>query len=41
MTRFEASVSSFEDLFPFLVIPGVFLVALDALLRAWLLRRFP
>ena len=40
-TRFEASVASFEDLFPFLLIPGVLLVALDALLRAWLLRRFP
>jgi len=40
-TRFEASVASFEDLFPFLLIPGVLLVGLDALLRAWLLRRFP
>ena len=40
-TRFEASVSSFEDLFPFLLIPGVVLIGLDALLRAWLLRRFP
>ena len=34
-------ISSFEDLFPFLLVPGVALVALDALLRAWLLRRFP
>jgi Ca-activated chloride channel family protein len=40
-TSFEASIASFEDLFPFLLIPGVFLVGLDALLRAWLLRRFP
>jgi Ca-activated chloride channel family protein len=40
-TRFEASTSSFEDLFPLLVIPGVFLVALEAFLRAFLLRRFP
>lgn len=40
-TRFEASISSFEDLFPFLLVPGVALVGLDALLRAWLLRRFP
>ncbi len=40
-TRFEASRSSFEDLFPFLLVPGVLLVGLDALLRAWLLRRFP
>jgi Ca-activated chloride channel family protein len=40
-TRFEASIASFEDLFPFLLIPGVFLVGLDALLRAFILRRFP
>jgi Ca-activated chloride channel family protein len=40
-TRFEASISSFEDLFPLLLIPGVLLLGLDALLRAWLLRRFP
>lgn len=40
-TRFEASIASFEELFPFLLIPGVLLVGLDALLRAWLLRRFP
>ena len=40
-TRFEASTASFEDLFPFLLFPGVLLVALDALLRAWVLRRFP
>lgn len=40
-TRFEASIASYEDLFSFLLVPGVLLVALDALLRAWLLRRFP
>jgi Ca-activated chloride channel family protein len=40
-TRFEASAASFEDLFPLLLLPGVALVALDALLRAWILRRFP
>lgn len=40
-TRFEASIASFEDLFPLLLIPGVLLVGLDALLRAFLLRRFP
>ncbi|MFT3773674.1 MAG: VWA domain-containing protein [Minicystis sp.] len=40
-TRFEARIASYEDLFPFLLVPGVLLVALDALLRAWLLRRFP
>ena len=40
-TRFEASSASYEDLFPFLLVPGVVLVGLDALLRALLLRRFP
>ena len=40
-TRFEASTASFEDLFPLLLLPGVALVALDALLRAWVMRRFP
>ncbi len=40
-TRFEASSASYEDLFPFLLVPGVLLVGLDALLRALLLRRFP
>jgi Ca-activated chloride channel family protein len=40
-TRFEAATASFEDLFPFFLLPGVALVALDALLRAWVMRRFP
>jgi Ca-activated chloride channel family protein len=40
-TRFEASTASFEDLFPLFLLPGVALVALDALLRAWVMRRFP
>lgn len=40
-TRFEATIASFEDLFSFLLIPGAFLVGLDALLRSLLLRRFP
>jgi len=40
-TRFEASIRSFRDLFPLLLFSGVALLALDALLRAWLLRRFP
>ncbi|HKQ70150.1 MAG TPA: VWA domain-containing protein [Polyangiaceae bacterium] len=40
-TRFEASTASFEDLFPLLLLPGVALIALDALLRAWVMRRFP
>jgi Ca-activated chloride channel family protein len=40
-TRFESIIPSYEELFAFLLVPGVALVALDALLRAWLLRRFP
>ena len=40
-TRFESSIAQYEDLFAFLLIPGVGLIALDALLRAFLLRRFP
>ncbi len=40
-TQFEASYTSYEDLFPFLLLPGVLLLALDALLRAVVLRRFP
>ncbi len=40
-TRFEAPRSSFEELFPLLLVPGVVLVGLEILLRALLLRRFP
>lgn len=40
-TRFEASIASYEDLYRYLLLPGVLLLALDALLRALLLRRFP
>jgi Ca-activated chloride channel homolog len=40
-TRFEASLASFEDLFPLMLLPAVALIALDALIRAWALRRFP
>ncbi|HEX9618583.1 MAG TPA: VWA domain-containing protein [Polyangiaceae bacterium] len=40
-TQFEASVASFQDLFGFLLLPGVLLLALDVLTRATLLRRFP
>jgi len=40
-TRFEASKASYEDLFALILLPAVLLVALDALSRAWLLRRFP
>ncbi|MCA9597988.1 MAG: VWA domain-containing protein [Myxococcales bacterium] len=40
-TRFEANVASFEDLYRFFLLPAVLLLALDALLRALVLRRFP
>jgi Ca-activated chloride channel family protein len=40
-TRFEANIASFEDLYRFLLLPAVLLLALDALLRALVLRRFP
>ncbi len=40
-TRFEATFASFEDLYRFLLLPAVLLLALDALLRALWLRRFP
>jgi Ca-activated chloride channel family protein len=40
-TRFEASVTSYEDLYGFFLLPGVLLLALDALLRSLLFRRFP
>ena len=40
-TKFEAQLASFEDLFPLVLLPGVVLLVLDALLRAWVLRRFP
>ncbi len=40
-TRFEAGTASFEDLYRFFLLPAVLLLALDALLRALILRRFP
>lgn len=40
-TKFESSVATFEELFRFLLLPAVVLLALDALLRALWLRRFP
>lgn len=41
-TRFEdVGKTSYEDLFPILLLPGVALVGLEILLRALLLRRFP
>jgi Ca-activated chloride channel family protein len=40
-TRFEAQSSSMEDLFPLLLVPAVLLMALEALVRLALVRRFP
>ena len=40
-TGFAAPIADHEELFSLLLIPGVFLIGLEALLRAWLLRRFP
>lgn len=40
-TKFESLSSPPDELFPLLLLPGAALVAIDALLRAWLLRRFP
>jgi len=40
-SRFEASVARYEELFPVVLLPGVLLLTLEVLLRAWSLRRFP
>jgi Ca-activated chloride channel family protein len=40
-TKLTSTVAHFEDLYRFLLVPGVLLLALDALLRALVLRRFP
>jgi Ca-activated chloride channel homolog len=40
-TKFEAQVSTMEDLFPFLLVPAALLVALEAIVRLFLVRRFP
>jgi Ca-activated chloride channel family protein len=40
-TKFESSIATYEELFRFLLLPAVMLLALDALLRAVFLRRFP
>ncbi len=40
-TKFESQASTMEDLFPFLLVPAVVLVALEALARLALVRRFP
>jgi Ca-activated chloride channel family protein len=40
-TKFESTIASFEDLYRFLLLPGVVLIAIEALLRSLVLRRFP
>jgi Ca-activated chloride channel homolog len=40
-SRFEAGIARFEELFPILLLPGVLILALEAFLRAFALRRFP
>ncbi len=40
-TKFEAASATFEDLYRFLLLPGGLMLALDVLLRALVLRRFP
>jgi Ca-activated chloride channel family protein len=40
-TKFESTVALFEDLYRFLLLPAVVLVAIEALLRSLVLRRFP
>jgi hypothetical protein len=40
-TEFEAAQASYEDLFRYLLFPGVVLIFLQALFSATWLRRFP
>jgi len=40
-TKFESQASTMEDLFPFLLVPAVVLLAFEALVRLALVRRFP
>jgi Ca-activated chloride channel family protein len=40
-SRFEAGIARFEELFPLFLLPGVLLLAVEAFLRAFVLRRFP
>jgi len=40
-TKFEAQASTMEDLFPLLLVPAAVLVALEALARLVIVRRFP
>ncbi len=40
-TRFEAQAATMEDLFGFFLLPAVALIALEALVRLFIVRRFP
>ena len=40
-TRFEASSATMEDLFPLILLPAIALLALEALVRILVVRRFP
>ncbi len=40
-TRFESQVATMEDLFPMFLVPGFVLLALEALVRVLVVRRFP
>jgi Ca-activated chloride channel homolog len=40
-TKFESQASTMEDLFPFLLVPAVVLLAFEAIVRLALVRRFP
>lgn len=40
-TQFEGTTATFEDLYRYLLLPGVLLIALEAALAALVLRRFP
>ena len=40
-TRFEAQAATMEDLFGFLLVPAVTLIAIEALVRLLIVRRFP
>ncbi len=40
-TKFESAIATFEDLYRYLLLPGVLMIALEALLRTFVLRRFP
>jgi Ca-activated chloride channel family protein len=40
-TKFESDAATFEDLYRYLLVPGVLLIAVESVLRALVLRRFP